>query len=87
MIGVCDAVWQRRVKMSNVESFFLTEVVPRYPPQNNNIGSVDPILHNSGKNTLTQQSTDNGERFLAVLMMMDQYGSLLHEICLYLVLK
>ena len=33
---------------------------------NNNIGSVDPILHNSGKNTLTQQSTDNGERFLAV---------------------
>jgi len=74
MIGVCDAVWQRRVKMSDMESFFLTEVVPRYPPQNNNIGSVDPILHNSGKNTLTQQSTDNGERFLAVLMMMDQYG-------------
>ena len=52
--------------MSDMESFFLTEVVPRYPPQNNNIGSVDPILHNSGKNTLTQQSTDNGERFLAV---------------------
>ena len=52
--------------MSDMESFFLTEVVPRYSPQNNNIGSVDPILHNSGKNTLTQQSTDNGEWFLAV---------------------
>ena len=35
-------------------------------PSSNNIGSVDPILHNSGNNTLTQQSTDNGERFLAV---------------------
>jgi len=47
--------------MSDMELVFLTEVVPRYPPQNNNIGSVDPILHNSGKNTLTQQSTDKME--------------------------
>ena len=26
----------------------------------------DPILRNGGKNTLKQQSTDMGERFLAV---------------------
>ena len=29
--GVCDAVWQWRVDMSNMGSFFLTEMVPHIP--------------------------------------------------------
>ena len=54
-----------RVDRTNMGTIFISELVPHYPPQKI-LAINDPMLLNSGKNALTQQSTGTVERFLSL---------------------
>ena len=79
--GVCDATWGWGVDRTNIGTFFVLELVPTYPHQNNRIA---PILLNGGKKRFN--TTINWYRrtlFYQWMMVTDQCGSLQHQIRLY----
>ena len=63
--GVFDAVWQWRVDMSNMGTFFCLRVGTSHTLLRTTISAAnDTMLLISGKMALTQQSTIMVERFL-----------------------
>jgi len=55
-----------RVDRTNMGTIFISELVPHTLFRTTILAVNDPMLLNSGKNALTQQSTGTVERFLSL---------------------